>query len=115
MNCLRPLFASALLAVASLGTVVAPAVHWAGHGLGGHEAPIEHADGASYVDASSDDAHVGECPDCAHLQKVLGSEPPVLPFYASVVGLERSAPPPEAPAVQTDVATPEGRGPPTAA
>ena len=114
MRRLRPLFASALLTVALLGTVVAPAVHWAGHGLDGHEAPVEVADGAAHAGEADEVGHPGECPDCAHIQKVLGSEPAALPFYASVVGLERSAPPPEAPAVQNDIATPEGRGPPAA-
>ncbi len=108
----RPLFAFALLAVAVFGAVVAPAVHWAGHG---HEAPVEVADGVAHAGESELGGHAGECPDCAHIQKLLGSERAVLPFYAGVVGLERSAPPPEAPAVQTDVATPEGRGPPAAA
>lgn len=110
----RRLFASFLLAVAFLGTVVAPAVHWAGHGMEHHEAPAEVADGAAHVGDAAEAGHTSECPDCANLQKVFGSEPAALPFYARVVGLERAPLPPEAPAVQTDVAAPEGRGPPTA-
>ena len=110
MSRLRPLFASALLSVALLGAVVAPVVHWAGH-----ESSVEVAVGLDHAAPATEAGHAGNCPDCAHIQKVLGSEPAALPFYAGVVGLERSAPPPEAPAVESDVATPEGRGPPTAA
>ncbi|MEL6616442.1 MAG: hypothetical protein AAFQ43_11940 [Bacteroidota bacterium] len=113
MTRLRPLFASALLSVAFLGTVVAPAVHWAGHALDGHEATAEVADGAPSVEAT-EDGHAGDCPDCAHLQKVLGAEPTVAPFYTDLVGLEQAETPPDAPAIQNDVATPEERGPPEA-
>ncbi|MEM0963037.1 MAG: DUF2946 family protein [Bacteroidota bacterium] len=128
MLILRPLSASALLAVAVLGAVVAPAVHWASHGLEDHEDHEDHhhavghgdddeevAEGASHAGEPEEDAHHGECPSCAHLQQTLGSEAPSRPFYAFVVGLERSASPPAAPTAHTDVVTPEERGPPARA
>ena len=66
--------------------------------------------------SDSDDGHAGECPDCARIQQVLGSEPATLPFYAGVVDLERAVPTPEDPAsLNDDIATPEERGPPATA
>lgn len=113
---LRSLFASALLAVVLVGGALAPAAHWAGHGLRGHDAShVELTDGQTAATPATDAGHTGECPDCAHLQTLHVTGPAAQPFYAGVVGLERSVPTPEAPAVQVDVATPEGRGPPTAA
>ncbi|MEM1118281.1 MAG: hypothetical protein AAF845_12870 [Bacteroidota bacterium] len=137
MNALRPLFAAILLGVALPGTVVAPAVHWAGHAHGGghahdeghapvhhhahdgpcahSEAPAEPPEALSEVPLATEaDVHLGECPGCAHLQKVHGSEAATLPTHAAATRVERSAPLPEAPAVSPDVATPEGRGPPAA-
>ena len=113
---LRPLFASALLAVALVGGTLAPAAHWAGHGLRGHDAPVEVADGQTAALPATDAGHPGECPDCAHLQTLHAAGPAAQPFYAGVVGLERSVPTPEDPAVlNDDIAAPEGRGPPSQA
>lgn len=110
---LRSLFASVLLAVALAGSALAPAVHWAGHG---HDAPpVEVADGEAVASPAPDAEHAGECPDCAHLQTMQVVGPAAQPFYAGVVGLERSAPPPDAPGGQLDYAAPQERGPPTAA
>ncbi|MEM1115368.1 MAG: DUF2946 family protein [Bacteroidota bacterium] len=108
----RPLSASVLLAVTLLGTVVAPAVHWAGHCHDEHEALQEVADATPHASEPEADAHAGACPECANLQKVHGAEAQALPFYAAVVGVERDASPPEAPAARSDIATPEERGPP---
>ncbi|MEO0559485.1 MAG: hypothetical protein AAF170_15015 [Bacteroidota bacterium] len=123
---LRSLFASVLLAVAFPGTVVAPAVHWAGHGLedhgtaSDHGAAHDHSDcahhvGEPYVGEPHEDAHAGACLDCALIQKTLSSETTTQRFYTDIVGLERAVLPPEALAVDTDVATPEERGPPATA
>lgn len=106
----RSLFAWVLLAVVLMGGVLAPVVHWAGHG---HDAHPSDASEAHIADIS-EVGHTGECPGCAHLQKTVGSEPATAPFYVGVVGVERAVSPPEVPAVQSDVAAPEGRGPPTA-
>lgn len=108
----RPLFALALLAVAVAGTAVAPAVHWAGHGADGHETPVEIAGGTTHADGPEETGHAGECPDCANLQKTLGPTSAVLSLQAVRVEAERTVILPEAHAVRTDVATPEGRGPP---
>lgn len=113
---LRSLFASVLLVVVLAGGALGPTVHWASHGLWDHEDhSVEVTDGLDHAAPVTETGHAGECPDCAHLQKTLSSEPDAQPFYADLVGLERSVVPPEAPAVQNDVATPEGRGPPMAA
>ncbi len=114
MSTFRPLFASVLLAVVLVGGALGPAAHWASHGLEEHEAPVEVADGYSHAATTTEAEHTAECLGCAHIQKVLGSEPAVLPSYLGVVGLEQAVQSPEDPAIQRDIATPEERGPPTA-
>lgn len=113
---LRSLFASVLLAVVLVGGALAPAVHWASHGMEEHA--VQHAEGADdYTGALlvSDAGHASDCPDCAHLQTYHVTGPATQPFYAGVIGLERSAPAPDDPASSTDdLATPEERGPPAA-
>lgn len=118
MNHHRPLFASVLLAVVLLGGTLAPAVHWASHGLEGHggatHAALHHCPhdhGPNIIDASVAE-HRGSCLDCAYLQKVHGAEATTQPFYAIVIGLEQSVPVPEAPATEADVVVPGERGPP---
>jgi len=111
MTVLRPWFAALLVAVAVAGTVVAPAVHWATHGTHG---PTERTTDEPSAAPAGDDAHGGECPDCAHLTTTHTVAPNAEPFYAPVVGLARSLPPADAPATTSNVATPEGRGPPVA-
>ncbi|MEM8558951.1 MAG: DUF2946 family protein [Bacteroidota bacterium] len=108
-----------LLAVVLLGGAVAPAAHWASHGLEDHGAAHTHCphghdahDQGPMVSEESADEHFGSCPDCAFLQKVMGAEATTQPFYAEIVGLERSVPVPEAPATETDVVVPGERGPP---
>ncbi|MEM1055396.1 MAG: hypothetical protein AAGI52_07705 [Bacteroidota bacterium] len=138
---LRPLFASVLLAVALVGTVIAPAVHWAGHGMegahahdgfghvacahgshepfAGHEhraaseVPDEVPDGLALI-TNVEAAQEGECPGCAHFQRVLGSEPTLASVSLSVGGDEPPSLQPEEPATHSDIATPEERGPPMA-
>jgi hypothetical protein len=116
MATLRPAFALALLAVALVGSALMPAVHWASHGLHGHDGPhAEHMDGRPLASSDSDAGETGECPDCAHLQTAKIAGPAAEPFYAGVVGLARSLPAPEAPSASADLATPDSRGPPSRA
>lgn len=110
MRALRPVSALLLLAVALVGGTLAPAAHWASHGLADVHA---HALPAEGIAPGSPSAHAPTCPDCAHLQSVGAPAPVVEAAFAHAPDPSHAASAPEAPHVAVAHATPEGRGPPS--